>query len=142
MERTYIKDVTPGVCRVQGFVENFRNKMYKDYFLLIRGRIQPRGYKGDGELEFRVTDIKQLSEVKDGLKEITLTLPAPLLSEEVVKELTSAVKQSKGKMLLKFKILDTEKGVCVTAHASKKRVALSDALCEFIEKHNITYSLT
>ena len=26
MERTYIKNVTPGVCRVQGFVENFRNK--------------------------------------------------------------------------------------------------------------------
>ena len=26
MERTYIKDVTPGVCRVSGFVENFRNK--------------------------------------------------------------------------------------------------------------------
>ena len=26
MERTYIKNVTPGVHRVQGFVENFRNK--------------------------------------------------------------------------------------------------------------------
>ena len=26
MERTYIKDVAPGVCRVSGFVENFRNK--------------------------------------------------------------------------------------------------------------------
>ena len=26
MERTYIKDITPGVRRVQGFVENFRNK--------------------------------------------------------------------------------------------------------------------
>ncbi len=26
MERTYIKDVQPGICRVSGFVENFRNK--------------------------------------------------------------------------------------------------------------------
>ena len=26
MQRTYIKDVTPGICRVSGFVENFRNK--------------------------------------------------------------------------------------------------------------------
>ena len=26
MERIYIKNVTPGMCRVQGFVENFRNK--------------------------------------------------------------------------------------------------------------------
>ena len=122
--------------------ENFRNKMYKDYFLMIRGRIQPRGYKGDGELEFRVTDIKQLSEIKDGLKEISLTIPATLLDEEFVTELSAAIKQSKGKMLLKFKILDTEKGVGITAHASKKRVALSEALCQFIEKYNITYSLT
>ena len=26
MKRTYIKDVTPGLHKVQGFVENFRNK--------------------------------------------------------------------------------------------------------------------
>ena len=26
MERTYIKDITPGKRRIQGFVENFRNK--------------------------------------------------------------------------------------------------------------------
>ena len=42
MERTYIKDVTPGVCRVQGFVENFRNKRTMAFIVVkdITGKLQ------------------------------------------------------------------------------------------------------
>ena len=42
MNRTYIKDVTPGVCRVQGFVENFRNKRTMAFIVVkdITGKLQ------------------------------------------------------------------------------------------------------
>ncbi len=42
MERTYIKDVTPGVVRVQGFVENFRNKRTMAFIVVrdITGKLQ------------------------------------------------------------------------------------------------------
>ncbi|MBP3401522.1 MAG: aspartate--tRNA(Asn) ligase [Clostridia bacterium] len=42
MERTYIKDVVPGVCRVQGFVENFRNKRTMAFIVVkdITGKLQ------------------------------------------------------------------------------------------------------
>ena len=42
MERTYIKDVTTGVCRVQGFVENFRNKRTMAFIVVkdITGKLQ------------------------------------------------------------------------------------------------------
>ena len=42
MERTYIKDVTPGVCRVCGFVENFRNKKNMAFIVVkdITGKLQ------------------------------------------------------------------------------------------------------
>ena len=42
MERTYIKDVTPGFCRVQGFVENFRNKRTMAFIVVkdITGKLQ------------------------------------------------------------------------------------------------------
>ena len=42
MERTYIKDVIPGVCRVQGFVENFRNKRTMAFIVVrdITGKLQ------------------------------------------------------------------------------------------------------
>ena len=42
MERTYIKDVTPGICRVAGFVENFRNKRTMAFIVVkdITGKLQ------------------------------------------------------------------------------------------------------
>ena len=42
MQRTYIKDVTPRVCRVQGFVENFRNKRTMAFIVVkdITGKLQ------------------------------------------------------------------------------------------------------
>jgi len=42
MERTYIKDVAPGVCRVSGFVENFRNKRTMAFIVVkdITGKLQ------------------------------------------------------------------------------------------------------
>ena len=42
MERTYIKDVKPGVCKVQGFVENFRNKRTMAFIVVkdITGKLQ------------------------------------------------------------------------------------------------------
>ena len=42
MERIYIKDVKPGVCRVSGFVENFRNKKNMAFIVVkdITGKLQ------------------------------------------------------------------------------------------------------
>ena len=42
MERTYIKDVTPGIRRVSGFVENFRNKRTMAFIVVkdITGKLQ------------------------------------------------------------------------------------------------------
>ena len=42
MERTYIKDITPGVRRVSGFVENFRNKRTMAFIVVrdITGKLQ------------------------------------------------------------------------------------------------------
>ena len=42
MERTYIKDITPGICRVQGFVENFRNKRTMAFIVVkdVTGKLQ------------------------------------------------------------------------------------------------------
>ena len=42
MERTYIKDVTPGVRKISGFVENFRNKKNMAFIVVkdITGKLQ------------------------------------------------------------------------------------------------------
>ena len=42
MERTYIKDITPGVRKIQGFVENFRNKKNMAFIVVkdVTGKLQ------------------------------------------------------------------------------------------------------
>ena len=42
MERTYIKDVAPGVCKISGYVENFRNKRTMAFIVVkdITGKLQ------------------------------------------------------------------------------------------------------
>ena len=42
MERTYIKDVAPGRCKISGFVENFRNKRAMAFIVVkdITGKLQ------------------------------------------------------------------------------------------------------
>ena len=42
MERTYIKDITPGVRKISGFVENFRNKKNMAFIVVkdITGKLQ------------------------------------------------------------------------------------------------------
>ena len=42
MQRTYIKDVVPGTHKVQGFVENFRNKRTMAFIVVkdITGKLQ------------------------------------------------------------------------------------------------------
>ena len=42
MQRTYLKDVAPGRCKVQGFVENFRNKKTMAFIVVkdITGKLQ------------------------------------------------------------------------------------------------------
>ncbi len=42
MERTYIKDITPGIRKVQGFVENFRNKKNMAFIVVrdVTGKLQ------------------------------------------------------------------------------------------------------
>ena len=42
MDRTYIKDITPGIRKVQGFVENFRNKKNMAFIVVrdLTGKLQ------------------------------------------------------------------------------------------------------
>ena len=122
--------------------EMFRTRMFKDYFLLIQGRVQPMPYRQPEELEFKVTSITQLPDVRDAVKEIKLYLPIEKITREFIDELSELAKESKGKAQLKFSVQDMQEGVYVSAYSRKYRVALTPELAQFIEKHNINYTLS
>ena len=122
--------------------EMFRTRMFKDYFLLIQGRVQPRQWSKDGELEFKVTSITQLSDVRDAVREIKLYLSTDKVTREFIDELIEVAKASKGKAQLKFSLQDLQEEVLVSAYSRKYKVALTDEIAKFIEKHNLTYTIT
>ncbi len=122
--------------------EMFRTRMFKDYFLFIQGRVQPRQWSKDGELEFKVTSITQLSDVRDAIRDIKLYLPTEILTREFIDELIEVAKASKGKAQLKFSLQDLQEEVLVSAYSRKYKVALTKEIAEFIDKHNLTYTIT
>ena len=122
--------------------EMFRTRMFKDYFLLIQGRVQPRQWSKDGELEFKVESITQLSDVRDAVREIKFYLPTETITRAFIDELIEVAKVSKGKAQLKFSLQDLQEEVVVSAYSRKYRVALTKEIAEFIEKYKLKYTIT
>ena len=122
--------------------ENFRTRMFKDYFLLIKGRVQVRPYSNPEELEFKVESITQLSNVRESVRDIKLYIPTDILTSEFIDELVEIAQQSKGKSQLKFSLRDTKEDVYVSAYSRKYRVTLSKEIEEFIRKYELKYSIT
>jgi DNA polymerase-3 subunit alpha len=122
--------------------EMFRTRMFKDYFLLIQGRVQPRQWGKDGELEFKVNSITQLSDVRDAVRDIKLYLPTDILTREFIDELLAVAKLSKGKAQLKFSLQHIGEEVYVSAYSRKYRVSITPELSNFINKYNLKYSIS
>ncbi len=122
--------------------ESFRTRMFKDYFLLIRGRVQLRPYIQEQILEFKVTSVTQLSDVRDSVREIKLYLPTDIVSKEFIDDMIKAAKASKGKAQLKFSLQDLEEEVQLSAYSRKYHVSLTPEFSEFIEKYNLRYTIT
>ena len=122
--------------------EMFRTRMFKDYFLLIQGRVQPRQWGKEGELELKVTGITQLSDVRDAVREIKFYLPTHRISRAFIDEMIEVAKVSKGKAQLKFSLQDVEEEVLVSAYSRRYKVALTKEIADFIEKYDLTYTMT
>jgi DNA polymerase-3 subunit alpha len=122
--------------------ENFRTRMFKDYFLLLRGRVQVRPYSKPEELEFKVDSITQLSNIREAVREIKLCLPTHSISRDFIDELVEVAKESKGKTQLKFSLQDVQEEVLVSAYSRKYKIALTPDVADFIDKHNLIYTIT
>ena len=126
--------------------ENFRKYMFKDYYLMIRGKVQPRPYGKEGEperLEFKVLTMMQLDEVQDTMiKEITLQLPIRELNRDLLDGLVERIQNSKGKITLRMRVVDPDMNVVVRLFSKRYRVELSKELIEFLDENDIQYTIS
>ena len=120
--------------------ENFRKYLFEDYFLFIRGKVQPKPYR-ENELEFKVLSMTQLQELRDSIKELYVQLPLEAITPGLIGALTRRVKESKGKTILRFTVLDREAQVSLNLFSKSCRVDLTQSLIGFLDDNSLQYSI-
>ena len=122
--------------------EKHRIFFFSDYFLFIRGKIQPR-FGREGELEARVTDMRQLDDVERGmLREICVTLPLETIDGAFIASFDGAVRSSEGGLRLSLKVTDRKEGVSVKMHSRSRKVALTGGLTDFLDDNELRYAIS
>ncbi len=123
--------------------ERFRQYIFPDYYLCIRGKVQKRPYgKDPNELEFRINSMTQLGEMRDAIKEITITLPLSAIDEALVKDLHSVLKKSKGKAMLRLTVVDEVDRVTLRHFSRKMRVSLTNELVDYLNRNQLQYTIS
>ena len=104
--------------------ENFRKYLFSDYFLFIRGRVQPRPYN-DQELEFRITSMMQLSELQEAVKEVHVQLAVEEITRDLIARMGRSVKEAKGNTLLRLNVYDRQAQVSLNLFSKSYKVSLT-----------------
>ena len=121
--------------------ENFRKFLFQDYFLFIRGKVQPRPYD-DKSLEFKIISMVQLSELRDTMiREISVQLPVDEVTESFIRDFTKKVRESKGSTLLRVNVFDKENHVTINLFSKTHKVSLDRALVDYLDENEINYSI-
>ena len=121
--------------------ENFRKYLFSDYFLFVRGRVQPKPYN-DKELEFKIISMVQLSEMRDTMiKEMHVLLPVEDVTPTLVRELTEKVKEAKGETLFRISVIDREAHVSLSLFSKSHKVSLTQSLVSYLDDNEIKYSI-
>jgi DNA polymerase-3 subunit alpha len=122
--------------------EKWRMFFYTDYFLFVRGKIQPR-FGRDGELEARVGSVMQLDDVeRNVLKEVCVTVPIEAVDGAFIASLDRAARGSEGGLRLALKVADRQGGVSVKMHSRSHKVGLAGGLAAFLDDNELRYTIS
>ena len=121
--------------------ENFRKYLFSDYFLFIRGRVQPKPYN-DKELEFKIISMVQLSEMRDTMiKEMHVQLPVQEVTQELIRDLSERVREARGETLFRVNVYDRDAHVSLSLFSKSYKVSLTQSLVGYLEDNDIKYSI-
>ena len=134
--------------------QKFREFLYPNYFLMIRGKVQPRPFGDNPELEFKILSMMQLDEVRDKMiKEVHVVIPIDSISELFVKELSDLIIASEGKVrksdkgeksyaVVRFAIVDRANGVTLNMYSRKYKIEVTRDVVKFLEENDLKYTLS
>ncbi len=121
--------------------EKFRIFLFPDYFLFVRGRVQPKPYNKE-EYEAHISSIVQLGEVeKNMLREVCVTLPVEALDKNLAEQLEHVAQNSPGNLTLRLRVVDRSGDVALRMYSKKYKVSLGAALIGFFEENEFRYTI-
>ncbi len=123
----------------------FKQYMVNGLFLYIKGKIQERFRQADN-LEFKVSTIQLLSELRDKLaKIITVNVSLTDLNDEFIEKVNGIINENADALprncTLRFKVIDPDENISVFLPAKKIKVNPNNEMIELLEQHHLTYSL-
>ena len=123
--------------------ENFRPFMYPNYFLFVKGKVQPRPYGDNPEPEFKVLSMMQLAEMRDTMiKEIHVNIPIEELTETFITDFAENIRRNKGNTILRTTVCDRSDGVNLNMYSKRYKVALTPQLVEYLDGNELKYTLS
>ncbi|HZL09306.1 MAG TPA: DNA polymerase III subunit alpha [Prolixibacteraceae bacterium] len=101
-------------------------------FLMVKGSVQNR-FSGE-QLEYKVSNIELMDDIREKyFKSITVKVPLPSITDEMITELERLTQNSKGKSLLRFDIWDPETKMMVNLFSRNTRIEITNELLAFFE---------
>ncbi len=114
---------------------NFKKYFTEGYSLFLKGKSQPKYGSSDSELEFRVSSINLLSEVRErAIKSIALKIPVEQLNEKFITEISKITQNNKGNTTLEFLIFEPTTKIWVKMYSKNQKVMVNSTLIDFLEK--------
>lgn len=119
--------------------ENYRKFCFEGYSLLFKGKVQPKSYN-PAEIEFKIKSINMLSDVKgEMIKMVNITLPIHDITENLVDDIKKQVESNKGKIQLKFKVIDPESKISVDLFSRTLKVNLSQKFIDYLRTNEFEF---
>ena len=93
------------------------------------------------KVRFVISNIRQLNDVVENLRKITIFVDVTTLTDKFIEELDKVTKGHSGKTSLHFNIYDPDMGISVNMHSRKKSIMFNDELRNFLESNKLEYTL-
>jgi DNA polymerase-3 subunit alpha len=126
--------------------ENFRQYLFPNYFLFVKGKVQPRPYGDNPELEFKIVSMVQLSEVQDSMiKELHVHLPIEELTQSFVTDFAEKVKSKSNKkanIILRMTLSDRAGGTSLNMYSKRYKIILEQDFIDYLDRSGLKYTLS
>ncbi|MCX7985572.1 MAG: DNA polymerase III subunit alpha [Bacteroidales bacterium] len=113
--------------------DQFERMFRKEWMVLVKAKIQPREFGNRNELEFKITRVLHLADVREELlKYVQLTIPYDQIDDDFVQQLVKNVKENPGKLTLKIALLDPANNMKVDCVSRTFKIKISNDFLNFI----------